>query len=99
MASARCPFRRAPQRSPARRSRVSPDDRPGRARSAIGGRSSGTLQLPEEAPMRVTVGSEQIKSAFVAVKDDPSFDESRGRVPAGVSRRSLTADRVDAAEV
>jgi AhpD family alkylhydroperoxidase len=28
--------------------------------------------------MRVTVSPEQIKSAFDAVKDDPSFDESRG---------------------
>lgn len=28
--------------------------------------------------MRVTVTPDQIKSAFVAVKDDPSFDESRG---------------------
>ena len=28
--------------------------------------------------MRVTVSPEQIKSAFEAVKDDPSFDESRG---------------------
>jgi len=28
--------------------------------------------------MRVTVGPEQIQSAFEAVKDDPSFDESRG---------------------
>ena len=28
--------------------------------------------------MRVTVSSEQIESAFEAVKDDPSFDESRG---------------------
>jgi alkylhydroperoxidase family enzyme len=28
--------------------------------------------------MRVTVRSEQIQSAFAAVKDDPSFDESRG---------------------
>ena len=28
--------------------------------------------------MRVTVSAEQIRSAFVAVKDDPSFDESRG---------------------
>ena len=28
--------------------------------------------------MRVTVGPEQIRSAFEAVKDDPSFDESRG---------------------
>lgn len=28
--------------------------------------------------MRVTVTPEQIKSAFEAVKDDPSFDESRG---------------------
>ncbi len=28
--------------------------------------------------MRVTVSSEQIRSAFEAVKDDPSFDESRG---------------------
>lgn len=29
-------------------------------------------------PMRVTVTPEQIKAAFEAVKDDPSFDESRG---------------------
>ena len=28
--------------------------------------------------MRVTVSGEQIRSAFAAVKDDPSFDESRG---------------------
>jgi len=28
--------------------------------------------------MRVTVGPEQIRAAFEAVKDDPSFDESRG---------------------
>ena len=28
--------------------------------------------------MRVTVTPEQIRSAFEAVKDDPSFDESRG---------------------
>lgn len=28
--------------------------------------------------MRVTVTSDQIRSAFEAVKDDPSFDESRG---------------------
>ena len=28
--------------------------------------------------MRVTVTPEQIKSAFEGVKDDPSFDESRG---------------------
>ena len=28
--------------------------------------------------MRVTVDPEQIRSAFEAVKDDPSFDESRG---------------------
>jgi alkylhydroperoxidase family enzyme len=28
--------------------------------------------------MRVTVSPDQIESAFVAVKDDPSFDESRG---------------------
>jgi alkylhydroperoxidase family enzyme len=28
--------------------------------------------------MRVTVSPEQIESAFEAVKDDPSFDESRG---------------------
>jgi alkylhydroperoxidase family enzyme len=28
--------------------------------------------------MRVTVSPDQIQSAFVAVKDDPSFDESRG---------------------
>ena len=28
--------------------------------------------------MRVTVSAEQIRSAFEAVKDDPSFDESRG---------------------
>ena len=28
--------------------------------------------------MRVTVSHEQIQSAFEAVKDDPSFDESRG---------------------
>ena len=28
--------------------------------------------------MRVTVTSTQIKAAFEAVKDDPSFDESRG---------------------
>ncbi len=28
--------------------------------------------------MRVTVSPEQIRSAFEAVKDDPSFDESRG---------------------
>ena len=28
--------------------------------------------------MRVTVTQEQIRSAFEAVKDDPSFDESRG---------------------
>jgi hypothetical protein len=28
--------------------------------------------------MRVTVSSEQIQAAFQAVKDDPSFDESRG---------------------
>jgi 4-carboxymuconolactone decarboxylase len=28
--------------------------------------------------MRVTVTPDQIQSAFVAVKDDPSFDESRG---------------------
>ena len=28
--------------------------------------------------MRVTVSADQIRSAFVAVKDDPSFDESRG---------------------
>jgi alkylhydroperoxidase family enzyme len=28
--------------------------------------------------MRVTVTAEQIRSAFEAVKDDPSFDESRG---------------------
>ena len=28
--------------------------------------------------MRVTVSPEQIQSAFEAVKDDPSFDESRG---------------------
>ena len=27
--------------------------------------------------MRVTVSPEQIQSAFEAVKDDPSFDESR----------------------
>lgn len=36
--------------------------------------------------MRVTVSPEQIRSAFEAVKDDPSFDESwalweRGRPP------------------
>src|SRR4029078_2347966 len=28
--------------------------------------------------MRVTVTSDQIRTAFEAVKDDPSFDESRG---------------------
>jgi 4-carboxymuconolactone decarboxylase len=28
--------------------------------------------------MRVTVTAEQVRSAFEAVKDDPSFDESRG---------------------
>jgi alkylhydroperoxidase family enzyme len=28
--------------------------------------------------MRVTVSPEQIETAFVAVKDDPSFDQSRG---------------------
>ena len=28
--------------------------------------------------MRVTVSADEIRSAFVAVKDDPSFDESRG---------------------
>ena len=28
--------------------------------------------------MRVTVSPDQIRSAFEAVKDDPSFDESRG---------------------
>ena len=28
--------------------------------------------------MRVTVTQEQIQSAFEGVKDDPSFDESRG---------------------
>jgi AhpD family alkylhydroperoxidase len=28
--------------------------------------------------MRVTVTDEQIRDAFVAIKDDPSFDESRG---------------------
>lgn len=28
--------------------------------------------------MRITVSPEQIRSAFEAVKDDPSFDESRG---------------------
>src|SRR6185503_3667746 len=28
--------------------------------------------------MRVTVTPEQIRTAFEAVKDDPSFDESRG---------------------
>lgn len=28
--------------------------------------------------MRVTVGPDQIRDAFEAVKDDPSFDESRG---------------------
>lgn len=28
--------------------------------------------------MRVTVSPEQIRSAFEAVKDDPSFDGSRG---------------------
>ena len=28
--------------------------------------------------MRVTVTPEQIQTAFEAVKDDPSFDESRG---------------------
>lgn len=28
--------------------------------------------------MRVTVSAEQIRSAFAGVKDDPSFDESRG---------------------
>ena len=28
--------------------------------------------------MRVTVTPDQIRSAFEAVKDDPSFDESRG---------------------
>jgi AhpD family alkylhydroperoxidase len=28
--------------------------------------------------MRVTVSPEQIEAAFLAVKDDPSFDESRG---------------------
>ena len=37
--------------------------------------------------MRVTVSQEQIQSAFEAVKDDPSFDESRGRGSAG-DRRS-----------
>jgi AhpD family alkylhydroperoxidase len=31
----------------------------------------------EEVRVRVTVTSEQIRSAFEAVKDDPSFDESR----------------------
>jgi hypothetical protein len=28
--------------------------------------------------MRVTVTPDQIRAAFEAVKDDPSFDESRG---------------------
>ena len=32
----------------------------------------------KDAPMRVTVSPDQIRSAFEAVKDDPSFDESRG---------------------
>jgi alkylhydroperoxidase family enzyme len=32
----------------------------------------------EESPMRVSVSPDQIKAAFEAVKDDPSFDESRG---------------------
>jgi len=33
---------------------------------------------PGGRDMRVTVTPEQIQSAFEAVKDDPSFDESRG---------------------
>jgi AhpD family alkylhydroperoxidase len=33
--------------------------------------------LQQEASMRVTVSPEQIRTAFEAVKDDPSFDESR----------------------
>jgi hypothetical protein len=44
--------------------------------------------------MRVTVSLEQIRSAFEAVKDDPSFDESRGlwergRPPRGPVPRRL----------
>src|SRR6476661_5975799 len=35
-------------------------------------------RLEEEARVRVTVTSEQIRTAFEAVKDDSSFDESRG---------------------
>src|SRR3954447_2137059 len=31
-----------------------------------------------EEPVRVTVSPDQIRTAFEAVKDDPSFDESRG---------------------
>ena len=34
--------------------------------------------------MRVTVTQETVRSAFDAVKDDPSFDESRGLVERGL---------------
>ena len=39
--------------------------------------------------MRVTVSPEQIHSAFEAVKDDPSFDESRGLWASGDENREL----------
>jgi AhpD family alkylhydroperoxidase len=46
------------------------------ARPAQGDRlGSGSY---EEGRMRVTVTPDQIRTAFEAVKDDPSFDESRG---------------------
>src|SRR5262245_33276753 len=32
----------------------------------------------QEGSMRVTVAPDQIRTAFEAVKDDPSFDQSRG---------------------
>jgi alkylhydroperoxidase family enzyme len=48
------------------------------SRLRLGRARGATLQLQQEAPMRVTVTPDQIQSAFVAVKDDPSFDESRG---------------------
>src|SRR4026209_2921247 len=59
-------------------------------RGPPGGRQSGrTLAPPRLARsrlqpragrrcMRVTVTPEQVRAAFEAVKDDPSFDESRG---------------------
>src|SRR4029078_5241533 len=59
--------------------RLKPRPQHCRPQSRDGGRIRfATVPSPRRLAVRVTVTPDQIQSAFEAVKDDPSFDESRG---------------------